>query len=147
MRIEKIELTNMCMIVNDKNEVLIQDRKKSWIGCAFPGGHVEYKESIVLSTIREVKEETGLDVHNLVFCGIKQWFKDDVRNICFLYKTNEYVGDLLSTEEGENFWWSLDKIDELNLAPSFDQMLKLFINNGNELYHKRENEVIEYLFY
>lgn len=147
MRTERIELTNMCMIINDNDEVLIQNRKKSWCGCAFPGGHVECKESIVLSTIREVKEETGLEIRNLVFCGIKQWFKDDIRNICFLYKINEYSGELLSTDEGENFWWPLDKINELTLAPSFDQMIKLFENNDSELYHKRKNEIIEYLFY
>ena len=81
---EKVELTNMCMIYKD-NQILVQDRVKSWTGVAFPGGHVELRESIVDSTIREIKEETGLDISNLKLCGIKQWFKADVRNICFLF--------------------------------------------------------------
>ncbi len=147
MRSEKVVLTNMCMIINDKNEVVMQRRKKSWIGCAFPGGHVEPTESIVESTIREVKEETNLDVYDLKFCGVKQWFKDDTRFICFLYKTNKFIGEL-SYDTEENFWFNLDDINELDLSSSFDKMLELFLSNDlNELYHKRNGEDIEYLFY
>ena len=80
---EKVILTNMCMIYS-KDNILVQDRVKSWCGIAFPGGHVENHESIVDSVIREIKEETGLDISNVELCGIKQWFKDDIRNICFL---------------------------------------------------------------
>ena len=60
---EKTELTNMCMIYDDEGNILVQDRvSKSWGGVTFPGGHIERGESIVESVIREVKEETGLDV-------------------------------------------------------------------------------------
>lgn len=40
----------------------------------FPGGHVEKGESIVQSVIREIQEETGLIVSNIVPCGIKDWY-------------------------------------------------------------------------
>lgn len=64
--IAKVELTNICMIYDEKNnKVLVQDRIKSWKGITFPGGHIEYGEGIVESTIREIKEETGL-----IFRGI-----------------------------------------------------------------------------
>nr|WP_237690896.1 NUDIX domain-containing protein [Paenibacillus caui] len=36
-------------------KVLVQDRIKSWKGISFPGGHIEDGESIVDSTIREIK--------------------------------------------------------------------------------------------
>lgn len=42
----------MCMIYDDNGKILIQDRMKSWCGLAFPGGHLELKESIVESVIR-----------------------------------------------------------------------------------------------
>ena len=80
-----VELTNMCMLYDDKGNVLVEDRVKSWKGIAFPGGHVEYKESIVDSVKREIKEETGLDTYNLKICGVKQWFDDECHHICFLF--------------------------------------------------------------
>lgn len=46
-RTENAEFTNMCMIYDDKGNVLVQNRKMSWCGLAFPGGHFEPKESIV----------------------------------------------------------------------------------------------------
>lgn len=146
MREEKVVLTNMCMIINENNEVVVQRRKKNWTGCAFPGGHIENQESVILSTIREVKEETNLDVSNLISCGIKQWFKEDVRYICFLFKTFNYTGELSSDTE-ENFWYKIEDLNKLDLSFSFDEMLKLFLNDGyNELYHKKEKDVIKYIF-
>ena len=62
---EKAELTNMCMIYDGAGRVVVQDKVgKNWGGITFPGGHVEKDESFVDSVIREVKEETGLDVSN-----------------------------------------------------------------------------------
>ena len=59
----KIEMTNMVMIQdNQTDKVLVQNRVKSWRGLSFPGGHVEDNESIVDSAVREVREETGLEV-------------------------------------------------------------------------------------
>lgn len=64
MRIyEKTELTNMCMIYDNKGNILVQDRvSKDWGGVTFPGGHIEKGVSFVQSVIREVKEEAGLDI-------------------------------------------------------------------------------------
>ena len=133
---EQVELTNMCMIYKD-NKILVQDRVKSWTGVAFPGGHVEARESIVDSTIREIKEETGLDISNLVLCGIKQWFKDDVRNICFLFKTNQFSGNLISNDEGKNFFIDRNDLNKYKLANNFEIMLEVFDNpNISEHYHK-----------
>lgn len=62
---EKAELTNMCMIYDGAGRVVVQDKVgKSWGGITFPGGHVEKDESFVDSVIREVKEETGLDIQS-----------------------------------------------------------------------------------
>lgn len=134
---ESVELTNMCMIYDD-DKILVQDRIKSWKGLAFPGGHVEIHESIVDSTIREIKEETGLDICNLKLCGIKQWFKDDVRNICFLFKTNSFSGNLISNDEGKNFWIERNDLNKYKLATNFEIMLKVFDNDYlSEHYHER----------
>ena len=105
MRTEMVELTNLCMI-KDGDKYLLQNRvKKDWQGYTFPGGHIEPGESIVQSAIREVKEETGLDVKHPKICGIKWWeVSKNKRYVVLLFKTNEYCGSLQSSDEGKVFW-------------------------------------------
>lgn len=134
---EQVELTNMCMIYDDNGNILVQDRIKSWCGIAFPGGHVEIKESMVDSVIREIKEETGLTISNVRLCGVKQWFSNNVRNICFLYKTNCFTGDLISNDEGKNFWIKKADLHNYKLASNFEMMFQVFDNEElSEHYHK-----------
>lgn len=130
--LESIELTNMCMIENKKtNKVLIQVRDKNdWDGLSFPGGHVDLGESIVKSVIREVKEETGLDIKHLKPCGLKDWydFKKKKRYMVFFYKTSEYSGTLLnSSSEGKNKWMTIAEIKKSSkVASDFIEMLNIF---------------------
>ena len=77
----------------------------AWDGIAFPGGHVEQGESFVESVIREVFEETGYQISNPILCGVKQFqTKDSARYVIFLYKTNQFTGNLHCSSEGNVFW-------------------------------------------
>lgn len=148
----KIELTNMVM-VEDKaaGKVLVQERVKSWTGLSFPGGHVEAGESFVESAIREVKEETGLDIRNLKSCGVIHWANKDTldRYIVHLYKTSDFSGELLSeTDEGKVFWITLDELKNGRLSNNFGNYIPMFLNDDfNEFYcfyRDDEPEEIEY---
>lgn len=148
----KIELTNMVM-VEDKasGKVLVQERVKSWTGLSFPGGHVEAGESFVESAIREVKEETGLDIRNLKSCGVIHWANKDTldRYIVYLYKTSDFSGELLNeTEEGRVFWLTLDELKNGRLSNNFGNYIPMFLNDElNEFYcfyRDGEPEEIEY---
>nr|MBQ4317922.1 NUDIX domain-containing protein [Clostridia bacterium] len=77
--LNNVEVTNMVMIYDSKTDrVLVQNRRRSWKGIAFPGGHLEPGESIRDSAIREVREETGLDITDLEYCGMLNWYcRDD----------------------------------------------------------------------
>ena len=113
-----VELVTCVMIQNpETDEVLIQNRKRKYLGWSFPGGHVERGESFYDCAVREVKEETGLDVKNLKYCGVVHWVNrdNDERYLCFMYKTDEFYGELIAeTDEGEQFWLG---VDELFAAP------------------------------
>ncbi len=148
----KIELTNMVM-VEDKatGKVLVQERIKSWTGLSFPGGHVEAGESFVDSAIREVKEETGLDIFNLKSCGVIHWAHKDTldRYIVHLYKTSDFSGDLIGeTEEGRVFWLSVDKLKKGKLSNNFGKYLTMFLEDKYSefycFYRDGEPEEIEY---
>jgi 8-oxo-dGTP diphosphatase len=63
----KRPLVGIAVIVIKGNQVLLGKRKNShgsgtW---AFPGGHLEFNESIEDCARREVAEETGIQIKNL----------------------------------------------------------------------------------
>lgn len=131
-RKENCILTNMCMIYDGDN-ILVQDRiNPDWPGITFPGGHIETGESFVDSVIREVKEETGLDISNVTLCGVKQWTQRDgeYRYIVFFYKTNTFSGEIKSSDEGRVFWIKKDQLKNYTLANDFDKMFEVFDNDN-----------------
>lgn len=135
-------ITNMCMIYDDKGNVLVQDRdKKEYPGITFPGGHVEHGESLVESVIREVFEETGLSIENPEICGIKDWINDDgSRYMVLLYKTNKFSGELIPSEEGDVFWTKFEDISEDRLANDMKKMVEIFYNNEvSEFYYYKKD--------
>lgn len=135
-----VELTNMCMIYDNDGNVLVEEKLVSNSkGLIFPGGHVESNESVAESMIREIKEETGLTIRNLQFCGIKDWIEfDGSRYMVFLYKTSTYSGNIQSSSEGEIFWMPLDELKAKETLWHLDMMLEIFEGNGvTELYFNR----------
>ena len=136
-------LTNMCMIY-DGNRILVQDRMNpDWPGITFPGGHVEPKESFVDSVIREVKEETGLDISNVQLCRMKQFTdrEEKYRYIVFFYKTNTFSGELKSSEEGQVFWIDKNNLKDYVLAEGFESMFEVFEDDTlSENYWWLEND-------
>lgn len=147
-RNEETELTNMCMISDGKGNVVVQNKVNNeyWHGWNFPGGHVEKGEYITPSVIREVKEETGLDIEEPKLCGIKEFhkMKDGKRYIVFLYSSDKFSGELKSSNEGEIFWYPLsDLIKSDKLIDGFGDMLKVFTDeNITEVFYERtEDEV------
>ena len=125
-RTEPVELANLCMIYNGDRFVLQNRRKADWRGYTFPGGHVEPNESIIDSVIREMKEETGLTIKNPKLCGIKQFKGDYGRYIVFLYKTNEYEGQLRDSEEGNVIWVDRIELKDYKTVNHFQELLNVF---------------------
>ncbi len=130
----EIELTN-CTMIHDlaTDRILVLERRRSWPGIAFPGGHVEPNESILVSAVREIREETGLTVRNLRPCGIIHWYdaKTDRRELIFCFVTNDFDGEMIEeTEEGPVFWVDREELPHLKLAPTFGEQLRLFFDDS-----------------
>lgn len=144
---EKAVFTNLCMIYNDCNQILVQHRtSKHWPGVTFPGGHVEKGESFTRSIIREVKEETNLDIINPILCGIKQFqTEEDARYVVLFYKCNNYQGELKSSEEGEVFWIDKQGLKNYPLAADFQDMIPIFMDDSlQEFYYYLDQDEWKY---
>lgn len=67
---DSINLTGVnVLIINDKNEVLLQKRGTYPFKWGLIGGITELGESLEETAIREAKEETGLDIKELELLG------------------------------------------------------------------------------
>ena len=140
-RMEEVELTNMCMICDGKGNVLVQDKKNhpTWHGWNFPGGHVEKGEYVTPSVIREMKEETGLDVEPirmLYVCDVAA-SDNSVLHITFLAKQIGGEITLPTNEFDENpihdvQFIPIDELTEYGISEKFIEIIKNdFPNAGN----------------
>lgn len=122
---ENVELTVLCLI-QDGNKILLQNRvKKDWKGYTLPGGHVEPGESFVDAVRREMKEETGLDVFNPKLAGIKQFPIENGRYIVLLFKTEQFSGEVVSSEEGKMEWIDRDSLSEIDAVDDLEELLSV----------------------
>ncbi len=108
------------IVTSDKRLILVKRSfdpyKDHW---AFPGGIVEYGETVENAAIREAKEETGLDIRIERLLGVYSDPKRDPRghyvSVCFLC---EPVGGTLKTSEEtkEVKTFTKDELSSLKLA-------------------------------
>lgn len=80
--ISKFTVTSGAVILNNENKLLL--KKDPIRGWELPGGHVETNETFKEAVIREVKEETGIEIEILKFCGVSQELKNSVCNMWWL---------------------------------------------------------------
>lgn len=147
MRTEVVTLTNMCM-VEDGDKILVINKtgenNPEYVGLTFPGGHIERDESLIDSAIREVKEETGLDIDNVVLCGVKHFPTEVGRYIVFFFKTTSFSGILKSSDEGEVFWIKKKDLSKYELSVDFEEMVSIFTGDKSEFYYYLENNTWKY---
>ena len=101
---------------------------------ALPGGRMDPGETVEQTIVREVKEETGLDVTVIRKIGeyVEKGVKDDVEYeyypTCFLVKT---VGGEIKRQESEIQEIQLFSLKELPYPLAFEHnlMIKDFLNN------------------
>ena len=92
MAVPKHILSAAAIVINEKNEILlIKGPRRGW---EMPGGQVEEGESLTDAVIRETKEESGIDIEVVKFCGIFQNLEGSICNTLFLGKP---IGGELTT--------------------------------------------------
>ncbi len=133
MRWERTELTNFCMVHDEKNNkvLVLNKRDDSYVkGITFAGGHIDAGESFVEAVIREVYEETGLEVSDVRLKGVADWVEEDgLRYIAFLYKTSTFKGEIIHSKEGEVYWMDFEDFLKSEKAIGVDEMFKVIMRD------------------
>lgn len=124
-RTERVELTTLCLL-RQGSKILLQNRvKKDWCGYALPGGHIEPGESIVDAVIREMEEETGLRVKNPRLCGVKQFPIPGGRYLVFLFRAEEFTGQLKASAEGTVEWVERGAVGSFPTVDDLEALLQV----------------------
>lgn len=128
--LELCEIATLCLVYHE-DKILVQDRTKDdWKGIVLPGGHVEKGESFKDAVVREIKEETNLDIYHPELVGTKQFQTDEGnRYLVFLFRTNKFTGELKSSDEGAVMWVKREDLSKMNLVEDFMDLLEVFEND------------------
>ncbi len=134
-------------VFNEKHQVLMQLRAdfKMW---GFIGGAMELGETFEETAVRELKEETNLNIVDLKFikllsgndCYIKYPNGDEVYSVTAIYVVTKHTGDLelLDDESLELKWFDIDNLPD-KISPGtkkryidgvLDKALQIYINEN-----------------
>lgn len=122
-------LTVRGIIKNDKDEILIVKRHpksrtdpEMW---ELPGGKVENGEFFADALVREIKEETNLDVEVGDFAEAIQNDYPHKRTVQLMMYLSDIRGEVkISEEHTEWMWASIEKIKTLEISTSLNKVLK-----------------------
>ena len=125
-----MKVTTLCYIEKDEKYLMLHRTKKEndinkdkWIGV---GGHAEGNESPEECLLREVKEETGLELLSYKFRGVITFVSDDCEpEMMCLFTSDDFRGEIITCDEGELEWVDKEKIMDLNLWDGDKIFLKL----------------------
>ena len=102
-------------IFKDGKILLVHERNGTW---SLPGGWCDVDQSIATNTVKEVKEEAGLDVVAKQLIAVQDWRKHNVTNyaygVCKIFMLCEVTGGAF-TENIETTEYRYFSADELPL--------------------------------
>ena len=144
-------LTTICYIVKDDQVLMLHRVKKEndmnankWIGV---GGKIEEGESPKECVLREVYEETGLTLNNVILKSIVTFnFAKYDNELMFVYIAEDFQGDIKECDEGVLKWIPIEKINDLELWEGDRYFLKHIFNNEGiqeiKLVYDLENRLV-----
>jgi len=131
----KITIGNVCFILNEETQKILllkrnRDPMKGLITGV--GGKTNFIEDIPHSCIREIKEETGIEVEKIILKGIVKTLLHGENSswIIFVYVAKISAEDFIECAEGKLFWVDKDKIFEEDLIGFIKKILPYVLDEN-----------------
>lgn len=115
------------IVINNHDEILlIKGPRRGW---EMPGGQVEEGESLQDAAVRETKEESGINIEIVKFCGI---FQNVERSICNTLYLGKAVGGVPTTspESLEVGFFPINQALEMVTLENFRQRIKYCLDEA-----------------
>ncbi|MGW7160172.1 NUDIX hydrolase [Paenibacillus taichungensis] len=115
------------IVLNENDEILLMKGRRGW---EMPQGCVEEGETITQAAIREVKEETGIDIELIKFCGL---YQNTTRGVCNNIFTGKPIGGTLTTsiESDEVGFFTLEQANEMITWGNFKERIHKALDESN----------------
>jgi|AntDeeMinimDraft_5_1070356.scaffolds.fasta_scaffold11092_2 nucleoside triphosphatase len=137
------EATVGAVILNSENKVLICRSNKWKQQYVIPGGHIESGETMEETLVREVREETGLEVYDIQLLGITESiysksFKNQKHFIFVDFICRTESNEVVLNEEAQSYQWiELSEIENYELEEFTANLLKE-LRKGDKSKYKQE---------
>lgn len=141
-RANSVVPSTTAIVTDDSGRIALVKRKDNQLW-ALPGGGMELGESIEEGAVREVKEETGLDVEVVSLVGVytnprhvMAYDDGEVRQQFSLCFTTKLVGGELQfdDESTDIAWVSETELDEHPMHPSMRLRVQHFLDRRDSPY-------------
>ena len=115
-------------IFQDNKILLVHENNGKW---SLPGGWCDVNLSIAENTVKEVKEESGLDVKAEKLIAVQDWRKHNVTNyafgVCKTFMLCSVVGGSFeeNIETTEYAYFSEDNLPELSVEKNSEEQVRM----------------------
>ena len=142
----------LCEIIKD-GKILLKKAsrgvsKGNWNGL---GGKIEGNETEIDNVVREVKEESGLTINETKKHGVITFYQGDRQNIfCIVhvFSTDNFEGEIKSSDEGELKWFDFDSIPYKEMWPDDAFWLPLVLEgkkfNAEFIFDHKMKKILEH---
>ena len=120
---DKFPISIKAIIIDDNRVLCLKNERNEW---DFAGGKINFNEDVEESLIREVKEETNLNVKNIIILKPLNLNFNDVSVFVLLYKAEVSCHSpiLISYEHSEYNFFSKSEIKNLNMPQDYKNLIE-----------------------